>query len=349
LITFACTGQKGDSSTSSEKSPGNFLNEVKTATAILSNHEEELTLTGKVEYDPDRVITYVPLISGIVERTYFAFGDKVQKGQALLDIRSADLSALQAELVSAEAEVGVAQRELLAAKSMYGDNMLSEVELLESQSKKKQAEAVYSRVNNDMLAYSPNGDGSFAIQSPKTGYIVQKNVSSGAPVSPENGVLFTVADLSEVWVIANVYASNLQFVKEGMEVKITTLSYPDELFAGKINTLSQVFDPEDKTLKARIKMQNDNLKLKPEMSVVIRMSDVKQEKTVTIPSEALVFDNNEYHVVVAETPERFSIRKVTVSGSHNQNTYIRSGLTEGENVVVKNQLLLYENGKTAGE
>ena len=345
ITAFSCTGKKSELTPSSERMSGAFLKEIKTATATFSNHEEELTLTGKVECGPDRIISYVPLISGIVERVYFSFGEKVQKGQTLLDIRSADLSALQSELIAVEAEIGVARRELQAVKSMFGDRMLSERELLEAESKLKQVEASYSRVKNDMTAYSPNDDGSFAIQSPKTGYIVMINVSSGTPVSSDYGPLFVVADLSEVWVIANVYASNLKFVKEGMDVKITTLSYPDEIFAGKINTLSQVFDTEEKVLKARIRMQNDNLQLKPEMSVVIRLIDVRYEKTITIPSDALIFDNSEYYVVVAETTDKFSVKKVDVSGLHNQNAYIRSGLAAGESVVIKHQLLIYEDSR----
>ena len=342
LIACSCSVNKGDVSTSSDKG-ASMLKDLVTVKAVLSAHEEELTLTGKVEYDPDKVISYVPLISGIVERTYFSLGDKAQKGQPLIDLRSFDLSALQAELVSAEAEVGIARRELQTAKAMNADNMLSERELLEAEYKVKQAEAMLNRVKNDLTYYTPNADGSFTIQSPKTGFIIMKNVSSGTPVSSDYGPLFVIADLSEVWVIANVYASNLQLVREGMAVKITTLSYPNEIFTGKINTLSQVFDPEDKVLKARIKMDNKDLKLKPEMSTVIRLIDEKKEKVITIPSDALIFDNNAYYVVVAESSENVRIKKVEIAGSHNQNTYIRSGLNEGEEVVVKNQLLIFAN------
>ncbi|MDR2914780.1 MAG: efflux RND transporter periplasmic adaptor subunit [Tannerella sp.] len=345
FIAFSCSNKKDDLSSSPEELHKDFLKDIKTTKAVLSNHEEELTLTGKVEYDPDKIISYVPLISGIVERTYFSFGDKVQKGQALLDIRSADLSALQSELISAEAEVSIAGRELRTAKAMHNDNMLSEKELLEAEYKLKQAEAMYSRVKNDMTAYSPKADGSFAIQSPMTGFIVAKNVSPGTPVSAENEPLFIVADLSEVWVIANVYASNLLFVKEGMDVKITTLSYPGEVFSGKINTLSQVFDPEDKVLKARIKMQNKDLKLKPEMSAVIRLQNETQNKLISIPSDALVFDDNLYFVIVEESPGNFITKEVELCSTHNKNTYIRSGLNEGENVVIKNQLLIYSGLK----
>lgn len=341
---FSCVNKKEDIP-ASEEIHRNFLKNITTAKALLSNHEEELTLTGKVEYDPDKIINYIPLISGIIERTYFSFGDKVQKGQTLLDIRSADLSALRSEMISAEAEVNITKRELQTAKAMHNDNMLSEKELLEAEYKLKQAEAILHRVQNDMTVYTPKTDGSFSIQSPMTGFIVAKNISPGTPVSSENGPLFVVADLSEVWVIANVYANNLKFVKEGMEVKITTLSYPEEVFTGKINTLSQVFDPEDKVLKARIKMKNSDLKLKPEMSAVIRLKNEVQNKLISIPSDALVFDDNSYFVVVEDSPGNFAIKEVELCGTHNRNTYIRSGINEGENIVVKNQLLVYSGLK----
>lgn len=345
-LAFSCTEKKEDSTNKfANEIHENFQKDILTTKAILSNHEEELTLTGKVEYDPDKVINYVPLISGIVERTHFSFGDKVQKGQALLDIRSADLSSLRSEMTSSEADVQIAKRELQTAKAMFADQMISEKDLLESEYKLKQAEATYNKVKNDMTAYHPKEDGCFSIHSPMTGFIVAKNVSSGAPVSSENGPLFVIADLSEVWVIANVYASNLMFVEEGMEVKITTLSYPGEIFAGKINTLSQVFDPEDKVLKARIKMQNKELKLKPEMSAVIRLKSEKQNQFIAVPSDALVFDDNSYFVIVEESPQKYNIREVTLYGNYNKNTYIQSGLKEGENIVIKNQLLIYSGLK----
>lgn len=345
-IAFACIHQKENVSSSSESQlHPDFLKTVETAKAVLNTHEEELTLTGKVEYDPDKVIHYVPLISGIVERTYFSLGDQVRKGQPLFDIRSADLSALEAEATMAEAEVGIARRERQKAQSMYEDRMLSERELLEAESKLKQAEAVCRRVKNDMTNYLPKEDGVFSIVSPANGFIVAKNGSSGTPVSPENGALFTVADLSEVWVIAHVYASNVQFVNKGMAVHITTLSYPDEVFTGEIHTVSQVFDPEDKTLKARIKMKNQHRKLKPEMSVVIKLKSESPNRLITIPSDAVIFDNDTYFVIVETASEQFLIREVEPAGTHHQNTYIRTGLDEGETVVTKNQLLIYSGLK----
>lgn len=342
LLTSSCSQNTENDNSQKKEINKSFLANVKTVKAILSNQEEELTLAGKVEYDPDKVINYVPLISGIVERTYFSLGDKVQKGQTLLDIRSADLSGLQSEYISAESEVKIAKRELQTAQSLYDDKMLSERDLIEAQSKLKQTEALYSKLKNDLSTYGTNkGGGVFSIKAPISGYIVDKKASSGSPVSADNEALFVVADLSSVWITANVYASNLLFVKENMDVNITTLSYPDEIFAGKINALSQVFDPEEKVLKARIIMVNKDLKFKPEMTVVVRLKNETHNKLVSIPSDALVFDNDRYFVVVEESTDNFKVKEVTLQGHNNKTTYIRSGLDENENVVVKNQLLIY--------
>jgi cobalt-zinc-cadmium efflux system membrane fusion protein len=344
ITLISCTHSKRTENTSIIKEA--FLENVKTVQVILGNQEQELLLTGKVECDPDKIISYIPLIGGIVEKTHFSLGDKVYKGQPLLDMRSTELSALQSDKITLEAEEKAAERELKTAQSLFDDKMLSEQELLEVKAKLQQIRAELSRIKSDMSMYGANkGDGIFTVHAPMSGYIVHKKASQGSMISPESDAVFTIADLSTVWVIANVYASNLLCVREGMEVDMTTFSYPKETFYGKIDAMSQVFDPEERVLKARIVMNNKNLKLKPEMSMLITLKDKTTSSLPTIPSDALIFDNDQYFVVVEETSGKFAIRDVTLQGRNNQASYISSGLTEGENVVVKNQLLIYSELK----
>lgn len=330
----------------SDKLDNTFLKKVKTTNAILSNQNEELSLTGKVEYDPDKVINYVALVNGIAERSYFSLGDKVQKGQTLLDIKSADLSSLQSEAIGAESEVKIAERELRTAQAMFEDNLLSEKELMEAQAKLSQAQAAYKKTQNDISLNGVNkGNGTFSIKSPMTGYIVNKNVSSGSTISTEGDPLFTVADLGTVWITANVYANNLQFVKEGMDVDITSFSYPGEVFHGKINSLSQVFDPEEKVLKARIVMDNKDMRLKPEMSVVVKLKNDTQTPFIAIPTDAVIFDDNQYFVVVQKGDNSFEAKEINLQGHSNKTTYVSSGLSEGDKIVTNNQLLIYSGLK----
>lgn len=348
IFFVACSD--GDNKNRADKDSGkikdDFHRNVKTSKAVLSAHNEELTLTGKVDYDPDKVINYVSLVNGIADHTYFSLGDKVQKGQTLVDLRSSDLSEVQSEAVAAESEVKTAQREYQTAQSMFEDNLLSEQELLEAQAKLKQAQANYNKTQSDISVHGiSKGNGTFSIKSPMTGYVVAKNVSSGSTVSTEGEPLFTVADLSSVWIVANVYAGNLQSVKEGMDVDIVILSYPGEVFKGKINSLSPIFDPEEKVLKARIVMDNKDLKFKPEMSAVIKLKNETGFQSVSIPSDALIFDDNHYFVVTEDAPNEYAIKAVEVQGHSDKTTYISSGLKEGDNVVTKNQLLIYSGLK----
>lgn len=299
-----------------------------------------------VTADPDKTISYSPLINGIVEKTYFSLGDKVKKGQVLMDLRSPELSNLQAELISLESEIQVAERELKTAQELYQNGMISEKELLEARGKSLQANTALERVKTDMAFFGTSkGQGTFSLIAPTGGYITYKNASAGSTVSPDNGPLFTIADLSSVWVVANVYAGELLFVKEGMEGEISSISYPGQVFHGKLSHLSQVFDPDDKTLKARIVLDNKDLKLKPEMSVIVRLKKEYAESYIAVPSDALIFDNNRYYLIVQDAGSEYAIRNVNLCGHNGEATYLSSGVVENEEIVIQNQLLIYSELK----
>ena len=323
-----------------------FLENVKIVEAVLSNQNQELVLTGKVEFNPDKIISFTPLVDGVIVRTYFSLDEKVRKGQPLFDMRSTELSALQSEKISLETEKRIAERELRAAQSMFNDNMLSEVELLEAEGKLRQIQAEISRLEADMQVFGTNrGNGIFTVHAPMNGYIVQKQAAIGSSISPDGDAVFIIADLSTVWVTVNVHAGNLLFVRRGMDVEIAAFAYPDKIFHGKINTMSQVFDPEERVLNARIVMNNDDLKLKPGMFVLVTLKDESSQRFIAVPSDALIFDDNQHFVVVEETRGNFAIRSVVLQGQNNGTTYISHGLSEGESVVVKNNLLIYSHLK----
>ncbi|WP_018108710.1 efflux RND transporter periplasmic adaptor subunit [Bacteroides propionicifaciens] len=346
FLLLACSSNKDNKAQSTQKGQTAFLERVQTVRAELSNQDQELILAGKVSSDPEKTVSYTPIINGVIDRTYFSLGDKVVKGQDMLKIRSTELSSLLSEKLSQETEVRIAQRELKTAQSMYEDGMFSESELFEAEGKLQQAQAELHKTKTDIAVYGvQNADGTFSVKSPLTGYVIEKNASSGNTLSEGSDPLFTIADLSSVWVIANVYASNLKFVREGMEVEITSLSYPGEVFYGKISSIPQVFDAEEKVLKARIVMKNPDLKFKPEMAVVVKVKELNAAKCVAIPSEALIFDHNQYFVVIEKSEGQFEYQPVTLQGHHDKISYIASGLKEGDLVVTNNQLLIYSSLK----
>ena len=328
FLLVACGNNKPANQPAEGAVAGEFLKEVVTAKVESKLLQKEFTLTGKVVADPDKTISYSALVSGIIVKSYFSLGDRVNKGQTMIDIRSAELSGLQSELA-------IAQRNLQSAEALLESGMATEREVVEARS-------TYEKLHADLALYGENkGNGVFSINAPMSGYAIGKYGSAGSTVSSESEPLFSIADLSTVWVIANIYAGNLQFVHEGQNVEITSTAYPKEVFTGKINFISQVFDLDDKTLKARIVLPNAGLKLKPEMSVVVKLLNESNTEMATIPSNAVIFDNNRYFVVIGN--KDFEIREIVPFDHNNGVTYISEGLKPGEEVVIKNQLLIYKH------
>jgi cobalt-zinc-cadmium efflux system membrane fusion protein len=307
-----------------------FLKEVVSGKVTMQQLQKEFTFTGKVIADPDRTIRYSPLVSGVIVKSYFTFGAHVNKGETMLDMLSPELSSLQSELT-------IARRNLQSAETLHSNGIITEREVIEARS-------TYEKLEADMALYGENkGNGVFSILAPMNGYVIEKHGSAGSTVSPESDPLFSIADLSKVWVVANIYAGNLQFVKEGQRVEITSIAYPNEIFKGKIDFISHVFDAEDKALKARIILSNPELKLKPEMSVIVKLLNLSHTEMPTVPSEAVIFDNNRYFVVVGN--KDFAIREIIPYDHYNGSTYISEGVDAGEEVVIKNQLLIYNELK----
>jgi cobalt-zinc-cadmium efflux system membrane fusion protein len=330
LFLFACGQGKHNNQQTEGVIAEAFLKEVVTAKAISKQFQKEFTLTGKVTADPDRTISHSSLVSGIIVKSYFTLGDRVNKEQTMLDIRSSELSSLQSELT-------LAQRNRQSAEALFESGMATEREVVEARS-------TYEKLQADLALFGESkGNGIFSITAPMSGYVIEKYGNAGSTVSAESEPLFSIADLSTVWVVANIYAGNLQFVHETQSVEITSVAYPKEVFKGKINFISQVFDPEDKALKARIVLPNPELKLKPEMSVSVKLLNESNVEMTTVPSNAVIFDNNSYFVVTGMSD--FEIREIVPFDHHNGITYISEGLQSGEEVVIKNQLLIYNELK----
>jgi cobalt-zinc-cadmium efflux system membrane fusion protein len=330
FLVVACGNNKQANQITEGVIAEEFLKEVVTEKVTLKQLQKEFTLTGKITADPDCTINYSPLVSGVIVKSYFTLGDRVKIGQPMLDIRSSELSALQSELA-------IASRNLQSAEAMFENGMATQRDVIEARS-------TYEKLQADLKLYGESKEnGVFSITSPMSGYVIAKYGSAGSTVSAESEPLFSLADLSKVWVVANIYAGNLQFVREGQQVEITSVAYPKEVFTGKIDFISHVFDPEDKALKARIVLPNNDLKLKPEMSVVVKILNQSNNEMVAVSSDAVIFDNNRYFVVVGN--KDFAIREVVTYDHFNGHTYISEGLEDGEKVVIKNQLLIYNELK----
>jgi membrane fusion protein, heavy metal efflux system len=305
-----------------------------------------LALTGKVDFNPDKVIHFVSLAGGVITNTYFSLGDYVKRGQLLAEIQSAELTSLQSERKTLESQLLVANRQLESVESMHQDGIASQLNLLEAQSTVNVLNAELEKVKSNLSFYrASNAYGIFRIMAPSSGFIVNKSVTPGLQISAEGDPLFTISDLSEVWVTMNVYAGDVQFVAENMDVAIKTLAYPNEIFTGKISALSQVFDTEERVLKARVVLPNTDLKLKPGMLVDIMVTKDGGIEAPVVPEYALIFDDNRNFLLVYNDDCNIEVRELEILTRDNGVAFIGNGLRAGENIITRNQLLLYERLK----
>ncbi len=304
---------------------------------------ERLNLTGSIVSNPDKVVHFVSLVNGVISSTFFSLGDEVSKGQVLAEMQSTELTGLQSELATLNARIEISKTALKAKEQMFEDGIASNRDLIEARSNLVVLESEKNRIQRTLSFFSADPSRNvFQIKAPASGIITAKNITSGTTVTESGEPLFSISNLKEVWALANIYATDIASISEGMDVEIKTLSYPDETFNGKIEVISQVLDHEVKVLKARIVLENEDYKLKPGMIadiIAIRKTD---RTSVTVPTDGLVFFNNKNYVLVYKDDCQIEAREVTLLFKGNGYTYIESGLEETEKIITKNQLLIFE-------
>ncbi|MDP3200398.1 MAG: efflux RND transporter periplasmic adaptor subunit [Algoriphagus sp.] len=324
----------------------NFKSKIEWVLPEIKSVTEGIHLTGSVETNPDKVIHFVSLVGGIISNTYFSLGDKVTKGQVLAELRSTELSELQSQSKTIDAQIKVGEKKLQSVQSMYNDGISSQKELTEAQSELDILKAEKERINANLNLFSASPEkGIFQIKAPATGIITSKSIAAGTQISAGSEALFTVSDLSEVWVMVNIYANNVQHIETGMEVNIKTLSYPDKIFTGKVAAISQVLDAEAKVLKARVILQNTDFKLKPGMLVDVTALKQGNTEALSIPESVIVFDNNQNYVVVYKGDCDIEIRQIEILTKNSESSFLSGGVNENEKIISKNQLLIYEQIK----
>ncbi len=314
--------------------------------ATLSNIDNLLTLSGEVSFDENKVIKIFPRSSGQVINSKVSLGDKVSAGQVLAIIRSADVAGSYSDLSTSGTDIAIAKRQMENAENLYQNGIASEREYIEAKLNYEKALAARKKIY-DMLNINGGNNtkpgGTYVLTSPINGYIVEKKVNEGNFIRQDmSDNLFTISDLKNVWIMANVFEADIPKVKEGYEVKVTTLAYPDKVFAGKIDKVSEVLDPSNKALKVRIKMANPDLLLKPEMFTKVIVTNKEATKAIAIPSSAIVEEGGKTYVVLYNSDCDMKVQEVNVTKIVGDRSYITDGIQAGQKLISRNALLLYD-------
>ena len=302
----------------------------------------ELTLVGKVVADENRVIKVFPLVGGNVEGVDVELGDYVHKGQTLASIRSGEVADLERQAIQAQSDLLVAEKNLRVAQDLFETKLTSQREVVGAQKEVEKAQAEANRVKEVFKIYGLGKSSMYTVKAPIDGYVIEKNVNRDMQLRSDNADnLFTIGQISEVWVLANVNESDIRRVRPGMDATVQTLSYPDELFTGKVDKIYTVLDPNTKAMTLRIKLNNKGMKLRPEMHATVTLRYEDGGKLATVPSGSVIFDRSKHYVMVFRGRSDIETREVDVLKSLGDVAYVRQGVKPGEKVISKNQLLVY--------
>jgi cobalt-zinc-cadmium efflux system membrane fusion protein len=323
--------------------PDSLLKTIEIDTVVNSRVMNTLTLTGKVDFNEDNVIKLFPTISGQVSDIKVMLGDYVKQGQVLAVIKSPDMAGFSNDFTMAKSNMEIAKKNVDATNDMYKSGLASQKDLVTAQEGYNQALSTYEKSQRVLNLNGGSLTGEYTLKSPINGFVVDRQVNNNMMIRSDNSTaLFTISDLKNVWVMANVYESNITNVKMGDSVNITTLSYPGKIFRGKIDKVMNVLDPSNKVMKLRIVLSNPGYLLKPEMFASVVVNTTENKSMVSIKSRALIFDHSQYYVLVYKSPSDITIRPVQVQNTVGDRTYISEGLAEGERLIGTEALLIYQ-------
>lgn len=307
---------------------------------------DEITLNGEISFNENSVNKVFPRSSGQVVECKVTLGDKVQAGQVLAILKSADVAGNYADLSSANSDIIITKRQLDNTEALYKNGISSEKEYTEAKQNYEKALSAKGKIQsiiNINGGSGSNAGGTYNLISPISGYIVEKKVNTGNFIRADMGDnLFTISDLKNVWVNANVFEADIPKVKEGFAVQVTTLTYPDKIIPGKIDKMSQVLDPTNKTLRVRIKLENPDLLLRPEMFARVIVTNKENLKAICIPTKALISLNGKSYVVTYKSKSEMKIAEVNILKNGDNRTYLIDGVVPGEKIITQNQLLIFQ-------
>ena len=311
------------------------LANVQTAVVGSMDHVKEVRLNGKIQEDERLVFSLSSHVPGRIEDLKVNFtGDYVKKGQVIASVYSPELVTAQEELYEARKVMDTQPQLFNAAKEKLKTWKLTDSQI-------------------ERMLQSGNSMESFDIQSDVSGYVIEKLVNPGDYVQ-RGQPIYKIADLSRVWVLFDVYESDMGWVKKGDKVEYTVSSLPGETFTGTISFLDPIINPTTRVAKARVATANSGLKLKPEMFVsgIVQAELKNSTDAVVVPKSAVMWTGQRslvYVKAVSDQGLNFTMREVTLGPSLGDSYVVGEGLEIGEEIAVNGTFSIDAAAQLAGK
>ncbi|MFO0640410.1 MAG: efflux RND transporter periplasmic adaptor subunit [Polyangiaceae bacterium] len=299
------------------------------------------SFAGRVTFDERKVARVGPPVGGRVSSVSVVTGDVVKKGDVLLTMYAPDVASARAQAAQAKNARSLAERAAERARTLFRNGAGAEAEVQVTESALAAARTEEARASSALVAMGgASASSEYVLRSPIEGRVLERNVAVGAqvPSSPDKA-LFTIGDLSTVWVVADVFEQDVANVPVGAEATIRVLALKGTSITGKVTHLSDVVDPVTRAAEARIELPNPDGVLKLGMSARVLVSD-SAPVACEVPTSAILVRRDQYFVFVRQSDGSFAQREVWVASQSGDHTTISRGLAVGEAIVTDGAILV---------
>jgi cobalt-zinc-cadmium efflux system membrane fusion protein len=297
-----------------------------------------------IQANQNELAEVTTLIRGRVVKVHVDVGQDVKKGALLAMLHSMDLGVAEGDYLKAGARLHEAELAHARAKELYENKAVPLAELQRREAAMKTVRAELRETKNRLeLLGVPREEinrldreltikADVPIRAPFDGRVIMRNLTRGEVVETDQK-LFTVADLSDVWVIANVPEKDVAFIRKDQTVEMVAAAYPHALFTGTVTYVGDVLDPATRTMRVRITALNPDRLLKPEMFALVRIYAAQASDALAVPLAAIQTSSAGKIVFVQRAEGEFDVRPVRVGEEYGDMVVILDGVREGEQVV----------------
>lgn len=320
---------------------------IKTQTIELGEFSAQFNTTGVVKAMPGQLAEIAPLFDGRVTKSFVKLGQKVKPGTPLFEIYSSEFSETVKDYFQALQSKKLATSNFQRKKDLSKNGLTSSRELEEAEADYEMALKDYENavMGLKIVHIDPekiNMGEALTIVSPIAGEVVQANIVIGQYMKSDAEPLAIVAELSKVWVVAQVKERNIGALNEDDKVEIRTDAFPGEVLPGQIAHISELLDEESRSVQVMIVCDNEERKLKPGMFANVHFIN-SPRKSIVIPSTALLQNEEQSYVFVQESKGRYVRRRVEVATANLQEVMITKGLQTGDVIVAEGGIYLMGN------
>jgi cobalt-zinc-cadmium efflux system membrane fusion protein len=323
-----------------------MMSGIKVAPVAKAVIGDTFRIASQIMLDQDRVARIGARVTGRISEVRVTLGQRVERGQLLAAIDSTELAAAQLTYLKAANQVQLQTRAVERARLLLSADVIGSAELQRRENELASAEAELraaedqlkvlgmSREAVENLAQIRTINSVSPITSTLSGTVIERKVTQGQVVQPADA-LFTIADLSYIWAVADVPEQQVHLIQLGqkVEVEVPALPQKDSLI-GKITYIADIVDPETRTVTVRTGLPNPDQALKPAMlaQMVIQGRPVSR---LAVPAKAVVREGNAEHVLVQTGPDEFRLRPVKLGPEEKELRPVLEGLKEGERIVTE--------------